>query len=556
MVRCLSLLVLLLFCTLLRAQQLYFYKPEKLKAIPSSETYNIMQDRKGYIWFSTEAGVCRYNGNEIRIFDSSNGLKEKSCYGISEDSKGTLWLITSSNRILKYAGDSLSEADFSMKYGSRFTSRLLLTYLLRPSGDTSLWLCTQQDCFRADVRSGQLEHLEFNDPTVDYFCLKTADAFIPVKNSKRDKLWEEKSGASNKTIKIRLQAGELQKDIFIPYTDFRSPTWRLLTSMDSKGNCFLAFDKVLLKISPDLTFQKYDIPNNILTLYSDKSDGLWIGMLKGGLIYYPDISSSTRLIGNLDEFSVTGICEDAEGGMWCSTLEKGIYYCRSKLVVNYANQRYMDRKAEMLKEISGAIYLASENNALVEIKNAGVTRHMLDLENRDQIHDILRTPEGWIVVGKNFCSHTNPEFKQARLIAMKDRKNVYPGAAQLAKSKSGRVFTVNTGEMDELEGNAVINRIAPLESAGRCICFSNDYGLFVGCKDGLYKADTLTYTLHRIKRLAHGVTRIIETSRKELLVATKGDGIFVIAPDGMYNMKKKLRLPSDVFFDICEDMEG
>lgn len=36
--------------------------------LPSSEAYDVIQDKKGYIWFATNRGVSRYNGQSFTKF--------------------------------------------------------------------------------------------------------------------------------------------------------------------------------------------------------------------------------------------------------------------------------------------------------------------------------------------------------------------------------------------------------------------------------------------------------------------------------------------------------
>ena len=91
------------------SQELLFEKPINLTNLPSNECYNIIQDKEGYIWFSTDAGLCKYNGNSIKVFSKNEGLPEESCYGIAADNKGLIYVVTSSNRILKIINDSLYE---------------------------------------------------------------------------------------------------------------------------------------------------------------------------------------------------------------------------------------------------------------------------------------------------------------------------------------------------------------------------------------------------------------------------------------------------------------
>ncbi|MES1181535.1 MAG: two-component regulator propeller domain-containing protein, partial [Flavobacterium sp.] len=44
------------------------------EGLPSSEVYRIIQDKKGFIWFSTDAGVCRFNGHSFKCFTTADGL--------------------------------------------------------------------------------------------------------------------------------------------------------------------------------------------------------------------------------------------------------------------------------------------------------------------------------------------------------------------------------------------------------------------------------------------------------------------------------------------------
>ena len=42
--------------------------------LPSNEVYHVFQDSKGYIWFGTDNGVARYNGDEFRVYGDADGL--------------------------------------------------------------------------------------------------------------------------------------------------------------------------------------------------------------------------------------------------------------------------------------------------------------------------------------------------------------------------------------------------------------------------------------------------------------------------------------------------
>ena len=62
--------------------------------LPSSTVYRIIQDRKGFIWIATDAGVCRYDGNKFERFTVKDGLPNNEILGLYEDNLGRIWFYT------------------------------------------------------------------------------------------------------------------------------------------------------------------------------------------------------------------------------------------------------------------------------------------------------------------------------------------------------------------------------------------------------------------------------------------------------------------------------
>lgn len=58
--------------------------------MPSNSVYDIYQDSKGFMWFATGKGLCRYDGNNIKTFTADfQTSKSGSC--IVEDNYGRIW---------------------------------------------------------------------------------------------------------------------------------------------------------------------------------------------------------------------------------------------------------------------------------------------------------------------------------------------------------------------------------------------------------------------------------------------------------------------------------
>ncbi|HRX29955.1 MAG TPA: two-component regulator propeller domain-containing protein, partial [Saprospiraceae bacterium] len=60
--------------------------------LPSSEVYDVLQDRDGYMWFSTDNGLSRFDGYEFKNYGFEEGLTDLVVFDLQEDSKGRIWM--------------------------------------------------------------------------------------------------------------------------------------------------------------------------------------------------------------------------------------------------------------------------------------------------------------------------------------------------------------------------------------------------------------------------------------------------------------------------------
>lgn len=63
--------------------------------LPHRQVNSVAQDRRGFIWVATNAGVARIDGLRFKIFNKAdNGLRTDTIHRIMEDAAGRLWLIS------------------------------------------------------------------------------------------------------------------------------------------------------------------------------------------------------------------------------------------------------------------------------------------------------------------------------------------------------------------------------------------------------------------------------------------------------------------------------
>lgn len=76
------------------AQQINLIRYTAEDGLPSSNIYQVIQDKQGYIWVGTDKGVSRFDGYQFQNFTIQDGLPNNDVWGIREDDAGRIWFGT------------------------------------------------------------------------------------------------------------------------------------------------------------------------------------------------------------------------------------------------------------------------------------------------------------------------------------------------------------------------------------------------------------------------------------------------------------------------------
>lgn len=99
----------------LNAQQVYpsFSQFTFEDGLTSQNVNHCVQDHQGYMWFATDAGVCRYNGTDFERFSIADGLCDDAITRIAIDPLGPVWFLTENNCLsYYYNGEIITDAQF------------------------------------------------------------------------------------------------------------------------------------------------------------------------------------------------------------------------------------------------------------------------------------------------------------------------------------------------------------------------------------------------------------------------------------------------------------
>lgn len=84
------------FSQMAEAQRHIYRSYTKSDGLPSDYVFHITQAPTGEMWFGTERGAARYDGNQFRTFTTEDGLPHNFVYAIHVDSRGRTWFGTAS----------------------------------------------------------------------------------------------------------------------------------------------------------------------------------------------------------------------------------------------------------------------------------------------------------------------------------------------------------------------------------------------------------------------------------------------------------------------------
>src|SRR5690349_8527512 len=84
------------------AQEYNYIHYDVKDGLAGSTVYDLCQDKDGFIWFATEAGISRFDGAHFKNFTTTDGLPETEILKLFADSKGRIWMAPFKNNICYY----------------------------------------------------------------------------------------------------------------------------------------------------------------------------------------------------------------------------------------------------------------------------------------------------------------------------------------------------------------------------------------------------------------------------------------------------------------------
>jgi ligand-binding sensor domain-containing protein/serine phosphatase RsbU (regulator of sigma subunit) len=310
---CLSFLFLFFFIAPIVKSQTYNFNHYSLKdGLIQSNVNDILQDKKGYIWFASDGGLSKFNGQSFKNYSTSDGLSEAAVNSICEDDEGQLWIGHSYGKLSYQNGNKF--VDFPLDVKEKPSRICDIT----KDKNGNIWIGTiGSGVIKLNPKTKKIKVYGINEKLDDQVFITYVDAL--------GKIWF--------ITDIGVKYYDAQTDSFIffkpkgfPFYDYTCMT------QDHAGNYwFGSYNQGLVKFNPkDSAFTKFNEAqglksNFIVSLLPAENNTVWVGTWQGGIarIQNDEIIAITDNNG-LKNNKLRSLFVDRENTLWAGMQDEGV----------------------------------------------------------------------------------------------------------------------------------------------------------------------------------------------------------------------------------------
>ena len=391
-------LLICFFCgNVLFSQNLNFANINADMGLPSNECYRIAQDANGYIWIATESGLAKYNSRDFILFNIAKGMPSNGVYALDADSKGRLWFATGNWQVGYILNDTvhvLKDIDFYNKETQKGDVIYKIKY---DEGKKRLLVSSHHQTVEIKENNGKFfsKAINISIEPKDYVFIKYEKALY-IANQYNSKRSPEKIYQYNTNL---LYSYFSQSDsLLLPVGKLSTFFSEAFSVTDKEGNTTLGILNYLFIINKEYKIiRSRKLPSQIQTIHLDKQNNIWVGCKKEGIFLFKDGDINKEPKRELLTFSASSIIEDMEGGIWITTLEKGVFYCVNKFVKIDIHTFDINNGINFSKVVNGKLFLSNDVVGLVKIDKDTVFLSQFPNEPKARVTDIVEVKDGYII---------------------------------------------------------------------------------------------------------------------------------------------------------------
>ena len=531
--------------------------------LPQNSVTGVTKTPDGYIWFTTNEGLVRFDGVRFTVFNRSNTpeITNNRMSGAFADQQGAVWMNTEAGEILRYEQGGFTVV---MKPGE-IPSGVASSFFRDPAGRVIFYKAP------GDERS-LTQHYRYQDGKFVPFAIEgiPANSYL-VLTDREDGLWF----GGEKTLR-RYKDGQIRSfDL-----GFSTGATNRRAYEDRQGNIWIGYNEgqrpFLLRIK-DGTIRRFRLPfaadtDAPVTDFSEDARGnLWLSLWNNG-VYRIDSKSVTAdapaddllepvlLVDKVPNIGIGFLCPDNEGGMWVGTNE-GLIRLMPQTIRVFSKQDGLPEENvyPIYEDGVGRIWAGVWENSVVRYEN-GSFKTFLRTEQTYYPTSLFEDRGGRFWLGTNseiyyldknrlirFTEQTGvPAQTEFSVISQDRSNNLWFGTSRGLSRYSGTQATVFT-KKDGLPDDYII-----------ALLQTSDGKIWVGTRGGLAAIENGKINAFTVDDgLASNYIRSLYEDSDRVLWIGSYDGGLTRLKDGKFTrFTMKEGLSSNGVFCILEDSRG
>ncbi len=497
-------------CTTGRAQLPVFRNYNTQDGLPSSETYCVEQDERGYIYIGSDRGLTRFDGKHFETITTQNGLVNNTIFTLKGD-RGKLWYYTYS-ALMGYLQDDTAHAyKYNTAIGQIMQSGLWSTFFREKNG--LLYLNR-----RVVDKGYEIIEVDSFHPAHSVLSAPMDSDYVRIYATPGNRWLRTGLDKAKKVKLFSWETGSLLSE-FKPDAPFKHKMVPLFGYR--KGEHIWLLYKDVYRFRGKTGGRIITCDDPALYMLVDKEENVWLGYQNKGLVLYRKKDNYTKPIYLLDHHSVSGMLEDREGGLWFTTLEQGVYYLPPGFLMAYdARTGLSPVKVKQIIFNGKEIIALQSDFSLRALKNGTGGSWYRPLGNNTAVGMAGNNKHVYFTIEPHI---PKPVPHDPQYIPVPASKIFHAGQF---------VWILIRGKLTRLDQEGLPTKTQITIKLPYIISIMEIQGdkLLLGCLDGLYLYENSQLQQLALSKASHNerMSDIQELDQEHWVIATSGQGLLVL----------------------------
>ena len=500
--------------------------------LPSNTVYTSYQDSKGFIWFGTDSGVTKFNGEKFETYSMNDGMSCNEILDIKEDCYGRVWFMNLNGTLNFYKNNTIFNEQNAPFLGEMKGKTFWLDFL--QDSDSTLYFYNYHSEISILKKDKILGHKRIIN---HYIHLES----INYSNDGTFNFWARDSIYIVKNLSKKL--------ISVPYSEsndnkiFKSNEKLLVVICKTDQTCIYDGLHVIENYDSIIDF---NYTNNI---FIDNNNLMWVSHKTQGIYCF----NGAKVVFRLKTKETQNILADNENNIWITSAIHGVYKLNGSILnANHIPKTKFNGQNLLCltKSLNKGVWVSS-GNAIYYVNDN--TINQLEIQfNQTLINQISIINDSILVVNGNdtpLFILDNINFNNQIINAeLKTFKNRIWAKKVIIDPLSKKIYSFKSnGFMYFNRNNYTIDYKTP--SVGRIsnIFFNRKNQLIINASENyIFCEDTIVPSKELEPFKGEIILSHLVLNNNVEIYNVNGQDLYLLNDSGLYNLSKELDYPIDL----------